>query len=250
MSWIKVFAPASIGNIGPGFDVLGLAIDSLGDTVHSRKIDEGVIISEITGENNLPLEAEKNTAGIAALEVLKKIGEKGGVELKIEKGVPSGSGLGSSASSAVAGAFAANYLYGEKLSVKELINPATTAESFVSGGFFADNTAPSLLGGATLTRNKHPLDVVKLGSIDELIITNIFPASEEPIENISSQRFVQELQEKQPKFTLNYITLDDNFDAIIDHLNQHIAPNDLILLLGAGKLFKIPDKLNLTKTQS
>jgi len=60
MSWIKVFAPASIGNIGPGFDVLGLAIDSLGDTVHARKIDEGVIISEITGENNLPLDkAEK-----------------------------------------------------------------------------------------------------------------------------------------------------------------------------------------------
>ncbi len=170
MSWIKVFTPASIGNIGPGFDVLGLAIDSLGDTVYARKIEEGVLISEITGETNLPLEAEKNTAGIAALEVLKKIKVTGGVELKIEKGVPSGSGLGSSASSAAAGAFAANYLYGEKLSVKELITPATTAESFVSGGFFADNTAPSLLGGATLTRNKQPLDIVKLGCIDELII--------------------------------------------------------------------------------
>ena len=175
MSWIKVFAPASIGNIGPGFDVLGLAIDTVGDIIRARKIDEGIIISEITGLDNLPKEAGRNTAGIAASEVLKEIGTKGGIEIKLEKGVPAGSGLGSSASSAAAGAFAANYLYGEKLSKEELIDPATIAESFVSGGYFADNTAPSLLGGATITRNKKPLDVIKLGSIDELIIVVTTP---------------------------------------------------------------------------
>jgi len=170
MNWIKVFAPASIGNIGPGFDVLGLAIDSLGDTIQARKIDEGIVISEITGFDGLPKEADKNTVSIAASEVLKKLGVNKGIEFKIEKGVPPGSGLGSSASSAAAGAFAANYLYGEKFSKEELIDFATTAEAFVSGGYFADNTAPSLLGGAIIAREKHPLDIVKIGNIDELLV--------------------------------------------------------------------------------
>lgn len=171
MGWIKVFSPASIGNIGPGFDVLGVAISGIGDTIYARKISKGIMISEITGvANGLPFQANSNTAGIAANEVLKLLKTKGGIEMKIVKGVPPASGLGSSASSAAAGAFAANYLYGKKLTKEELILPATIAESKVSGGFFADNTAPALLGGATLTRNKQPLDVVKLGHIDDLVI--------------------------------------------------------------------------------
>jgi UDP-N-acetylmuramate--alanine ligase len=80
---------------------------------------------------------------------------------------------------------------------------------------------------------------------DQLIITDIFPASETPIENITSARFVQELQEKQPAFGVHYVALDDNFEAIIKHLDSSIGPDDLVLFLGAGKIFKIPEKLNL-----
>ncbi len=175
MEWIKVFAPATIGNIGPGFDVLGLAVKNMGDIVEARKIAEGVIITEIISDTPLSLDAQKNTAGIAAQEVLKILNIKGGVELKIIKGMPSGSGLGSSAASACAAAFATNYLYGNQMSKDELILPATRAEEYVSGDFFADNTAPCLLGGATLTRSCLPLDVTKIGSISQLIIILVTP---------------------------------------------------------------------------
>lgn len=176
MDWIKVFAPATIGNIGPGFDVLGLSVKNIGDTIEARKIAEGVIISEITSQMPLSTDATKNTAGIAALEVLRTLKINGGVELKITKGMPLGSGLGSSAASACAAAFATNYLYGNLLSKEELILPATKAEEFVSGDFFADNTAPCLLGGATLTRSCLPLDVTKIGSISNLIIILVTPS--------------------------------------------------------------------------
>ena len=175
MDWIKVFAPATIGNIGPGFDVLGLAVSGWGDVIEARKTDSGVLISEIKSEHDLPTDPDENTAGIAAREVLQLLGEGGGVEMKIIKGLPSGSGLGSSAASAAAAAFAVNHLYGDKLSKEELILPATKAEEYVSGGFFADNTAPCLLGGATVTRSKLPLDVTKIGHIDNLRIALVTP---------------------------------------------------------------------------
>lgn len=175
MDWIKVFAPATIGNIGPGFDVLGLAISGWGDVIEARKAKSDVVISEIESVHDIPSDPDKNTAGIAAREVLRVLGVKGGVELKIRKGLPSGSGLGSSAASAAAAAFAVNYLYGEKLSKEDLILPTTKAEEFVSGGFFADNTAPCLLGGATLTRSILPLDVTKIGHIDSLRIILVTP---------------------------------------------------------------------------
>ncbi|MBI2653110.1 homoserine kinase [Candidatus Woesearchaeota archaeon] len=175
MSWIKVFSPATIGNIGPGFDVLGLAVKGLGDIVEARKIDSGIRISSIKSELELSKNPTKNTAGIAAYEVLKLLNEKGGIEFKIKKGLPAGSGLGSSAASATAAAFATNYLYGNKLSKQELILPATKAEEKVSGGFFADNTAPALLGGATLTRSCLPLDIIKIGSISDLKIILVTP---------------------------------------------------------------------------
>jgi len=173
-SSIRVYSPATIGNIGPGFDVLGLAVTGLGDIVEARRIPHGVIIESLESPMPLPQDADKNTAGIAAREVLSLLGDPGGIALTLKKGLPSGSGLGSSAASAAAGAFAANALYG-KLSKEELILPATKAESVVSGGFFADNTAPSLLGGATLTRSTLPLDVTRIGSIADLRVILVTP---------------------------------------------------------------------------
>ncbi|MFT4304124.1 MAG: homoserine kinase [Candidatus Woesearchaeota archaeon] len=175
MKWIKVFSPATIGNIGPGFDVLGLAVQGLGDTIEARKIKKGIVISEIISESKLSSNPKKNTVTLAAKEVLKLLKIKEGIEFKIRKGLPAGSGLGSSAASAAAGAFAANYLYGNKLTKKELILPATLAEQKVSGGFFADNTAPALLGGATLTRTMQPLDITKIGTINNLVVILVTP---------------------------------------------------------------------------
>ena len=177
MNSVKVFSPASIGNIGPGFDVLGLAIDGLGDTVEAREIsgNEVVIENIFNADHDISNDPEKNTAGIAAKETLRALGIKNGVGLILTKGMPSGSGLGSSAASAAAGAYAVNKLFNGGLSEDELILAAMKGEAYVSGGYFADNVAPSILGGATLTQSIDPLKVSKLGTIDELILVLIIP---------------------------------------------------------------------------
>lgn len=174
MDWIEVFSPASIANLGPGFDMLGMAVQGWGDTVIARKIDSGIRITKIESDSKLPNDPNKNTAGIAVREVLKLLNNPGGIELKLIKGLPLGSGLGSSAASAAAGAFATNYLYGNRLLKKELILPATKAEEQVSG-FHADNTAPSLLGGTVLVRSINPLDVSGIGTIENLTIILVTP---------------------------------------------------------------------------
>lgn len=173
---IRISAPATIGNIGPGFDTLGLAVRGLQDIVTAERIPEGVEISGIEGAENIPLEAAKNTAGIAAMKTLRLLDHPGGVRLHIEKGMPGGSGLGSSAASAAAAAFAVNHLYGSRLTRNALIHPATAAECVVSGSFFADNTAPALLGGAVVvTRGASPLRATSLGTIDGLKIVLVTP---------------------------------------------------------------------------
>lgn len=174
---ITVSAPATIGNIGPGFDVLGLAISGLADIVEISRIESGISLSVQTLREDMELSCDpnKNTAGIAARETLSILGIKDGVDIKLRKGLPLGSGLGSSAASAAAAAFAVNELYGGDLTKEELILPSTQAEAEVSGGFFADNTAPALLGGATLTRSCLPLDVTRIGSISDLILIVVTP---------------------------------------------------------------------------
>ncbi|MBM4155358.1 MAG: homoserine kinase [Lentisphaerae bacterium] len=175
MSWIQVFSPATIGNIGPGFDVLGMAVKGLGDTVYARRIRSGIRIAEVKSPTPIPSDPRKNTAATAASNVFRFLNVRGGIELRIHKGLPAGSGLGSSAASAAAGAFAANWLYGRELSVEQLILAATQAEAEVSGGFFADNTAPALLGGTTLTRCCVPLDVTRIGVIRRLRLVLVTP---------------------------------------------------------------------------
>ena len=175
MSWIQVFSPATIGNIGPGFDVLGMAVKGLGDTVYARRIRSGIRIREVVSPTPIPANPRKNTAAIAAANVFRILNVRGGIELRIHKGLPAGSGLGSSAASAAAGAFAANWLYGRELRTEQLILAATQAEAEVSGGFFADNTAPALLGGATLTRCCVPLDVTRIGVIRRLRVVLVTP---------------------------------------------------------------------------
>ena len=146
MDRVRVFAPASIGNIGPGFDVLGMAITSLGDTVEAKKTKgRDVVITEITGsDGTIPTDPTRNTAGIAAREVLKLIKAKHGVELRLHKNIP-GTGLGSSGSSAVAAAMAVGILSGKRIKKEDLIIPCAEAELAVSGDYFIDNVAASLL---------------------------------------------------------------------------------------------------------
>ena len=176
MKYIRVFAPASIGNIGPGFDVLGMAITNLGDTIEARKTKaQGVTILSITGsDGTIPEDPTRNTAGIAAREVLKQIKTKQGVELRIHKNIP-GTGLGSSAASAVAAGMAVSLLFGQRQPNKEkLIIPCAEAECSISGDYFIDNIAASLYGGIIIS-NAAERTAQSLGVLSDLTIVVVTP---------------------------------------------------------------------------
>jgi homoserine kinase len=147
------FAPASVGNVAIGFDILGFAVDSLGDRVSvARRKERGVVIEAVTGvAGQLPLEPEKNTAGRALLAMHEALHPPFGFAMQIEKGIPLGSGLGGSAASAVGAVVAANALLQEPCTKLQLLQFAMQGEAVASGSLHVDNIAPSLFGGLVLT---------------------------------------------------------------------------------------------------
>jgi homoserine kinase len=147
------FAPASVGNVAVGFDVLGYSAGFAGDRVRAvRTSQRGVRIAAIRGVvTDLPLECERNTAGMAVVALVEALGLDFGVELTIEKGIPLGSGLGGSAASAVAGVVAANALLDAPLDNLRLLQFAMQGEKVASGTAHIDNIAPSLYGGLVLS---------------------------------------------------------------------------------------------------
>jgi homoserine kinase len=147
------FAPASVGNVAIGFDILGFAIDALGDKVTARRsATPGVRVTAIRGvAADLPLEPEKNTAGQAVIALLDALQPGFGIDLEIDKGIPLASGLGGSAASAVAAVVAANALLDTPLSKLEQLKFAMQGEQVASGSLHVDNIAPSLFGGLVLT---------------------------------------------------------------------------------------------------
>jgi len=161
---VRAVAPASIANLGVGFDVLGACLQAPFDEVIARSNDApGVTIRRITGDGGrLPQEAANNTAGRAAREVLDRSGAAYGVELELVKGVPAAGGMGSSAASAVAAAVAVDALVGARLDRSALLECALAGEQVAAGDAHGDNVAPSLLGGLVLIRSLRPVDVVPL----------------------------------------------------------------------------------------
>jgi homoserine kinase len=155
----EAFAPASIGNVVVGFDVLGLCLEAPGDKVKVRKIPQTEVrIVEITGcVTDLPLRPEENTAGQALLSLVKGRALQHGFEVYIHKGIPLGSGMGGSASSAVAAIVAANSLLELPLRQSEALHFAVMGEAVASGAPHADNVAPCMLGGLLLVSgDAHP----------------------------------------------------------------------------------------------
>jgi homoserine kinase len=150
---VVAFAPATVGNVGIGFDILGHTVQAVGDRVRARRTPEpGIRIAEITGSTvTLPMEAEKNTAGMALVSMAGALSLPFGIEISIDKGIPLGSGLGGSAASAVAAVVAANALLDKPLSKIELLKFAMQGEAVASGSVHVDNIAPSLFGGLVLT---------------------------------------------------------------------------------------------------
>lgn len=153
MDQVTAFAPASVGNVGVGFDILGQSVAAIGDRVTvRRRAERGVVIERIEGVvEKLPREAAKNTAGRALLALAEAQRLNFGFAMSIEKGIPLGSGLGGSAASAVGAVVAGNALLAKPLSRLELLKFAMQGEQVASGSVHVDNIAPSLFGGLVLT---------------------------------------------------------------------------------------------------
>jgi len=178
MDSIKVFSPGSVTNLSCGYDILGFCLDKVGDTITATKIPEKVLRISSIDKYNLPTSIDKNVAGIAAQAMINEVDIDYGIDLKIEKGIKPGSGIGSSAASSAGAVFAINKLIGSPFSNLELIRFAMEGEKYVSGSYHADNVSPILLGGFTLVRSVEDLDIIKLPNPKELIATIIRPEIE------------------------------------------------------------------------
>lgn len=183
-SRVRIFAPASISNLGPGFDVLGLALERPGDVVDAERSDlPGVqIVAVDGGDGTLSTDAGENVTGVAAAHALQQvrsafpdIAGTQGVRLWLHKQMPLASGLGSSGASSVAGAVAVNELFGRPLTRTEVLASAMEGERCASGSPHADNVAPTLYGGIVLIRSYHPLEVVELPAPPGLWVAVIHP---------------------------------------------------------------------------
>ncbi len=162
--WVEAFAPATVANLGPGFDCLGLALSGPGDRVRARRsVASGVTLVHVEGDDGkLPRSADENVAGVAALALVRKYAPDAGVELELYKGLPLGSGLGSSGASASAAVVAVDAALGLGLEATQLVDLAREGERSACGAAHPDNVAPSILGGIVLIPSLEPLRLVSL----------------------------------------------------------------------------------------
>jgi len=176
---VKAFAPATISNLGPGFDTLGVAINSPGDTVVARRrLEPGLGFSVTSDDEAVPRDIKKNVASYVANLLLNETRPSFGIDMVLHKSMPVGSGLGSSAASSVAAAVAVNALLAKPLSKADLLPFILEGERLACGSAHADNAAPSLLGGGYLIRSYDPLDVVPFPVHSSLVWIVVHPDTE------------------------------------------------------------------------
>jgi homoserine kinase len=176
MQSITVKAPATVANLGSGFDLMGLAIHQTADEVTvTERSDNQVILQEIIGDGGLlPRETTENTCTVAIVSLLKHLDSNKGFDVILKKHIAFNSGLGSSASSAVAGVFAVNELLGKPLSKTKLIPFAVDGEYVASKGFHGDNVAPCMLGGITYIQSLNPLCIEQLAYPENTFIVVLY----------------------------------------------------------------------------
>lgn len=178
MDSIKIFSPATVANVGCGFDVLGLCLDKVGDQMVIRKTQrKGIFITKIEGFE-LPYAVHENVAGVSALAMYNELNVDFGFEIEIYKQIKPGSGIGSSAASAAGSVFGMNYLLDNAFDKIDLIKFAMNGEAVASKSEHADNIAPAILGGFTLVKQNNPLEVIQLPTPKALHAVIVHPQIE------------------------------------------------------------------------
>jgi homoserine kinase len=178
---VTAFAPGGVGNVGPGLDIVGLAVAGAGDEVRAEWADRPGFTVIDPGHPSLPTDPARHAASLAGQAVVTAAGANvagtRGIALRVRKGLPLCGGQGGSAASAVAGAVAVNALLGNPLSRDALLDPCLVAEEAVAGRHL-DNIAPALLGGIVLIRSMDPIDVIQLPVPDDLVVVLVRPDQE------------------------------------------------------------------------
>lgn len=176
----SAWAPASLSNLGPGFDAFGAALTGVGDLVTVGLADSGGIRVRFDPDGvwSGPTDPDRNTAAVAARHVARQLGYEGDLDIQIRKGLPAGTGLGSSAASSVAAAVATEHVLGGRLSHRHMIEAVVAGESATSGHGHADNVLPSLFGGLIVMRSRSPSDFLRLAGWDELALIVALPEAE------------------------------------------------------------------------
>jgi homoserine kinase len=169
MEEIKIFSPATVANVGCGFDVLGFCLDTIGDEMIIRKTaQKGVKITKIEGGFDLPYNIKENVAGVSALALYEAAQPDFGFEIEIYKHIKPGSGIGSSSASAAGSVYGMNCLLGNPFDSKELTSFAMKGEAIASKSEHADNIAPALFGGFTLVKSTQPLHILQMPTPKDL----------------------------------------------------------------------------------
>ena len=233
---VKVSTPSSTANLGPGFDVFGLALDAFFDQITLTKKKNGLTI--VTSDN-IPINVNQNTAGIVIKAMKKKFKITSGLELKITKGVPAGFGMGSSAASAAGAALAFNKLFNLKLDNNTLVKFAGMGEKGSAGTIHYDNVAASLLGGFVVVKTK-PFDVIRLDAPKDLVLCVGIPKIKVPAKKTKVSRSVIPKSVKLSQLTANlsnaagivsgFLIKDTDLigrsiqDVIVEPARKHLIP--------------------------
>ena len=172
---VHIFSPATVANVGPGFDILGFALNQPGDEIRVEKTEANKHILVDRSGIGLPLEPEKNVATVAIDSMLDHLGSRQKFQLTFLKKIAPGSGIGSSAASSAGAVYGANVLLGKPYTRTELVTFAMKGEETASGSAHADNVAPALLGGFVLVRSYDPLDIIPIPGPEQIYCSVVYP---------------------------------------------------------------------------
>ncbi|GAB4278563.1 MAG: homoserine kinase [Marinilabiliales bacterium] len=198
MKKIKLRAPATTANVGPGYDIFAMALKEPYDDYYLELNDTGKITFEVEGiQKNIPLDANDNTAGLALLEMFKRYDIKHGVHVKIIKNMVSGCGLGTTGASAAACIYGVNKMLDMKLDNNELVDLARMGEVASGGSPHADNVSAALLGGFTLVRSYNPMDVLKLDLCEFPVVLAVIKKSQRTTRGFITYEIGQERLKEQ-----------------------------------------------------